>query len=439
LVTERGGRINVDRKSSTPKMANSWGRSGARQTEVNYHPDSAVGRTVSALGEDQDIEVDGDRLDNVLGKLARDNIAGAITQQEMIDNLQALSNRFPQNSVPRRVIDNLADEMDTPDRSLDLPDNLPDPLRQLAENFSKIPLARREREGRQSDLEKLGELINDWQAGRVTPTRLSSRVEALKDNRHESEDGYFDIGRALDQARLQLRSTPRDQLMPPQEPKKVTAPKTPAQKFRNLSNERIRKMNDSQLLELFEYESRKDVVNEERLQFIYDEMGRREAVTELEAAQRMEAEAPMRERLDELVEGGMDYREAYAEAFNIDPEELERQERSNLIDRDRMPGETRDQALRRAYKEQIAVSYVQAEAATNGHMLSPAGRAAGIDPYSLFSGPRARAAKWASDELKEWWEQNGRPTFAEFKGQMEGGRAGRAAIRLAREGERGFL
>jgi hypothetical protein len=432
-------RVSMDRKSSAPKMANSWGRPGNRQTEVLYHGDSGVGRAINALGEDQDIEVDGDRLDNVLGKLARENIDGSITQQEMIDRLQALSNRFPQNSVPRRVIDNLADEMDTPDRSLDLPDNLPDPLRQLAENFSKTPLARKEREGKQSDLEKLGELINDWQAGRVTPARLSSRVDALRGNRHESEDGYFDILRALDQAKIQLRSTPRDQLMPPQEPKPVRKPQTPAQKFRNLSNERIRRMSDSQLLELFEFESRKDVVYEERLQFIYDEIGRREEVTELEAAQRVEAESSMRERLDELVEGGMDYRDAYAEAFNIDPEELERQERSNLIDRDRMPGETREQALRRAYKEQIAIAYVQAEAATNGHMLSPAGRAAGIDPYSLFSGPRSRAAKWASDELKEWWEQNGRPTFTEFKGQMEGGRAGRAAIRLAQEGERGFL
>jgi hypothetical protein len=264
-------------------------------------------------------------------------------------------------------------------------------------------------------------------------------VDALRGNRHESEDGYFDIDRAIKQARLNLRSTPREQLMPPKEPKKVAAPKTPEQKFRNMTNEKIRRLNDNQLLELFQYESRKEVANEERLQFIYDEMGRREEVTELEAAQRAVVEAPMRERLDELVEGGMDYRDAYAEAFNIDPEELERQERSNLIDRDRMPGETREQALRRAYKEQISVAYVQAEAATNGHMLTPAGQAAGIDPYSLFSGPRARAAKWASDELKEWWEQNGRPTFAEFRGQMEGGRAGRAIVRLARESERGFL
>jgi hypothetical protein len=91
------------------------------------------------------------------------------------------------------------------------------------------------------------------------------------------------------------------------------------------------------------------------------------------------------------------------------------------------------------YKEAIAVSYVQAEAATNGHMLSPAGRAAGIDPHSLFSGPRARAEKYASPELKEFWDQHGRLTYTEFRGQVLGARADRQAARAAREGERGFL
>jgi hypothetical protein len=35
-------------------------------------------------------------------------------------------------------------------------------------------------------------------------------------------------------------------------------------------------------------------------------------------------------------------------------------------------------------------------------MLSPAGKKADIDPWSLFTGPESRARKYASPELKEW-------------------------------------
>lgn len=435
-----GGRINPNEKSSTPKMANSWGRPNNRKTEVQYHGDSAIARSIDALGDDGDISVDGDRLDNTLGRLARDNIDGTITQQEMIDRIQELGQRFPQNSAPRRVLESLADGMDTPDRSIDLPEGTPEPLRRLAETLSATPLARKEREGRPSALERLDQILKDWQAGKITPTRLTRAADAINDGNHESEDGYFDISRAIKQAGLQMRSIPRDQLQPPEAPKPVkkAAPAAPA-RARNITPAQMQKMSDDQLLKLFEDESRKEVVNEERLTQIYDEMGRRETASEAEAVARELAEAPQRERLDELVEGGMEYREAYAEAFNQDPEELRRSELAAEIDRDRMPGESREQAARRAFKEQVAIAYVQAEAVTNGHMLNPAGRAAGIDPFTLFTGNRARAEKYASDELKEFWEINGRPTFVEFKAQVLGRREDVQAARAKREGTRGFL
>jgi len=58
-----------------------------------------------------------------------------------------------------------------------------------------------------------------------------------------------------------------------------------------------------------------------------------------------------------------------------------------------------------------------AEHATRGNLLSAEARARGIDAWSLFIGPHARAQRWASEELREWWREHGRLTFAEFEEQ----------------------
>ena len=84
-------------------------------------------------------------------------------------------------------------------------------------------------------------------------------------------------------------------------------------------------------------------------------------------------------------------------------------------------GESRAQTIRRLHFEQVAVAVLQAEDDTNGNLLNPAGKAAGIDPATLWSGPAARARKYASDELKQWWsEHGGRMTAAEFAAQHTG-------------------
>jgi len=43
-----------------------------------------------------------------------------------------------------------------------------------------------------------------------------------------------------------------------------------------------------------------------------------------------------------------------------------------------------------------------AEAGTNGYMLNRRGREAGISERSLFTGPEARAKKYASEDLLNW-------------------------------------
>lgn len=66
------------------------------------------------------------------------------------------------------------------------------------------------------------------------------------------------------------------------------------------------------------------------------------------------------------------------------------------------------------YREQ---AHAAATTACNGHLLNREAVARGIDSYSLFIGSHARAERWASDELREWWQAHGRLTFAEFERQ----------------------
>jgi hypothetical protein len=80
---------------------------------------------------------------------------------------------------------------------------------------------------------------------------------------------------------------------------------------------------------------------------------------------------------------------------------------------------------RRGYRQWLA-----AEAATNGFMLSQAGRYQGIDERSLFAGPESRVRKYASAELIEWFESHPRPTRVSWFGSASARRPHLAARRI---------
>lgn len=65
--------------------------------------------------------------------------------------------------------------------------------------------------------------------------------------------------------------------------------------------------------------------------------------------------------------------------------------------------------------------YERAVAELRGELLNRRGHEEGIDPFSLFLGPWARALAYASEELREWWLwggiENRRWTVAEFEDQ----------------------
>ena len=76
----------------------------------------------------------------------------------------------------------------------------------------------------------------------------------------------------------------------------------------------------------------------------------------------------------------------------------------------RNTGFTRAQ-LREQWDEYVERSYWEAEATANGFLLNEEGRRAGVSARSLFKGSEQRAYKYASDELKWYWQDNPRLTF----------------------------
>ncbi|MFD8529421.1 phage minor capsid protein [Streptosporangium canum] len=142
---------------------------------------------------------------------------------------------------------------------------------------------------------------------------------------------------------------------------------------------------------------------------------------------------------DLIVAGRYSYMEAYAEVHGLDPAELERQERRALLESERWPSEDVDQTVRRMYAAWLDEQYVQAgeQAVRGGDFVTKEGRAKGIDPRSLFSGPASRARKYASEELLRWWQNNPRMTLTEFRAMWLGRDSDRKAAKQIRAGGAG--
>ncbi|SDD86472.1 phage minor capsid protein [Actinokineospora iranica] len=171
--------------------------------------------------------------------------------------------------------------------------------------------------------------------------------------------------------------------------------------------------------------------DESAIDAVLDEMNRRQAEADRVAErreqdrarreqQRAERDAAQWARFEELIDEGWSDEEAAAEAYG---HSVERQRRDRAIAQLRGQGYTGrgfDELARKAFRDHVYEQYIAAEDATRGHMVTPAGQAAGIDPHALFTGPESRARKWASDELKEWWDTHGRITYDEWTARLLG-------------------
>lgn len=182
--------------------------------------------------------------------------------------------------------------------------------------------------------------------------------------------------------------------------------------------DRIKGLNDTDLEKQFTDAIRADNIDQTLVDRLGAEMDRRDAQR---AAQEV--------KVDALVAKGRDFRDAWAEVHGKDPTKLDQEERQSLLDANRRPGETRDQSLRRQYAEATHQQYLAAEKETRGHLLTPEGRAKGVDPKSLFTGSNVNANKYASDELKDFWKKNPRKTLVQYKADTLGGKENIAAAK----------
>lgn len=120
--------------------------------------------------------------------------------------------------------------------------------------------------------------------------------------------------------------------------------------------------------------------------------------------------------------GPVDDDQSLADSSGITVETLRRQRAMGALRDAGYRGRSLDALARAAYRDHVRAAYLAAEKACRGQVLTPEARSKGIDPASLFTGPAQRASRWASDELKEWWDAHGRVTFDEFVGRMLSGR-----------------
>ncbi|WP_435109934.1 phage minor capsid protein [Nocardiopsis synnemataformans] len=201
---------------------------------------------------------------------------------------------------------------------------------------------------------------------------------------------------------------------------------TPGQaELGQLDRDELRALSDEDLEARVADRIREGDYESARLVQLRDEMDRRDRNArqrEERRRAREEREAAQHARLDELLTAGVPFEEAMAEVLGTSPEAVRRQE----FTRQQRAGESDrrsfTQLAREQYRLHIERVYVAAETELRGVMLNAEGEAAGIDPMSLFSGPRSRAERYASEELRAWWDAHGRTTFQEFVDGIEQGR-----------------
>lgn len=72
----------------------------------------------------------------------------------------------------------------------------------------------------------------------------------------------------------------------------------------------------------------------------------------------------------------------------------------------------------------LEADYRRAEESTNSCLLTAEAIRCGVDSFSLFTGPAARAYRFASEELLAHWESHPRRSREEFEQQWIAARGG---------------
>lgn len=81
-------------------------------------------------------------------------------------------------------------------------------------------------------------------------------------------------------------------------------------------------------------------------------------------------------------------------------------------------------SMRADYEAALEREFQTADDACHGYLVNRQGKAAGITGRSLFTGSAARAYRYASRELLDYWQENDRLTLDRFEQQWLDARLG---------------
>ena len=214
----RGHGVVAGKMSDKPIIPNTWGDFGAGQ--IGFHPDSETGQAIQGLGADRKLNVDGEPLENVLGKLATDLERGKITTREHLAKIKALRDRMPEGSLARRKLDELDHHLDASVMGVHYFDTVPKPIQDLANAYGQIPIAAHNRRGvsGETPMERLTQIAKDFADGKTGGGRMIDDIRRLRSSRHESFEGHREIETETDKAVAELeamrKANPRS-LYPP--------------------------------------------------------------------------------------------------------------------------------------------------------------------------------------------------------------------------------
>jgi hypothetical protein len=189
--------------SSAPLLPNAWD-DPTKSKGIVFHEDGEIGNAIKRMGQEARMDVDGEPVANVLGRVATDLVAGRRTAADGIEAYKSVRDRLPEGSTARRTLDIALMRIDAPaSNPPDVPAGTPEPLKALMRDLHSIPRLRRD----PRETQKLQKILQDnfkdkADDGPIHTGRLARELHWLRGMRHESEGdaGKFDVDRAIDRA-----------------------------------------------------------------------------------------------------------------------------------------------------------------------------------------------------------------------------------------------
>lgn len=241
-----------------------------------------------------------------------------------------------------------------------------------------------------------------WAHGWVPLTLRAAILKAHGD--HAEAERLLAAARAGRKARKEARRGRRGEV--------VFAPPSPAHLEQLAERRRLRAMSDDQLAAAM------GTADEAGLAVLERELERRDKADRRRDA----ADAARQATAEALIAAGEDEETAYRRAYGVSEDKARRDEAAALLRREGYRGRGFDALARAAHADEVERSYWAAEDATKGYLLNDAGRRAGVHPRELFTGTTARAHKYASEELRDYWREHGRLTLEDTKADLLAGR-----------------